>query len=125
MIMNISMFVADDFGGALFLQVFTTLYMSGCTFRLNYAKFQGGAISVNSAETTILDTTFDENISEEGGALFLIEAGAKFSNCVFSRNGVGSIVGGALLISSLSTIESHGSTFINNTVGMILERIST
>jgi predicted outer membrane repeat protein len=116
--------VASDFGGALFIQVYCTVYITGCTFRRNVAKFQGGAISLNSATATVVDSVFEDNVSEEGAVMFLIASSpVELISCNFTKNGVGTIAGGVMTISSLSYVSSMDSNYKNNSVSELLVNI--
>jgi len=119
-------------GGAVYVQYFTTMTVDHCTFDGNKTSQksivnQGGAlyasgVSSSTGKISITNSTFQDNKSFQGGAVFLtsIIAGSVVDNCGFYRNSVcGSnngdtqvVCGGA--ISGTGTLSIKLSVFEHN-----------
>jgi CSLREA domain-containing protein len=76
----------------------------------------GGAIISYEATTTILRSTFVDNISSSAGAVGIWSGTARIENCTFSLNASG-LVGGALGTVGTPAVVVRNSTFSNNTAG--------
>ena len=80
---------AEDDGGALYLYSGVADIRSS-TFYSNTTPDDGGAIEIDYANVQILDgTRFEENYADEnGGAIFLLEAGIYIEDSAFINNSV-------------------------------------
>jgi len=75
---------------------------------------------LNSATSTIIDTLFEENVAEQGAVIFFIASNpVELIGCNFTKNGVGAIAGGVMMVSSLSYVSSMDSNYFNNSVSWL------
>ena len=106
---------AED-GGAVF--GINNLIINNCKFASNAAEFEGGAIKYNSAyensTLSIIDSLFDDNNAEDGGAAYLNNATATIVGTEFNKNNATNN-GGALLING--NVSINGSKFNDNFAG--------
>ena len=77
---------SDDQGGAIWVNSGQTT-ISQCTFNKNYAKADGGAIYGNAQEMKVIDCTFTGNTTDaNGGALYMDSASCLVQRCTFTGN---------------------------------------
>jgi predicted outer membrane repeat protein len=102
---------AVDGGGAVLSQGDDDdTFILNTTFDANSAEF-GGAIAVNSYDLIIVESTFTGNESEGGGAAFSSTGGIWAYSSTFSGNSAG-VSGGAL--AAHEYVGSFASTFVDN-----------
>lgn len=112
---------AQDYGGAIYTYG-SMPYILECDFRSNTAGINGGAISIKTGTVaTILDSRFDGNSAQDGGAIYvgmvlpeepeeLDDTQILFST--FTNNAADR--GGALFLNSFSYASTQWCTFTRN-----------
>lgn len=88
------------------------IFISGCTFTSNKAKY-GGAVYVSDGELTVSDSTFYNNTAEDGGAVYAVDSKLTVSDSVFINNKSLSYTGsgGALSVLRGSSVSLLSSSF--------------
>ncbi|WP_458403981.1 right-handed parallel beta-helix repeat-containing protein [Methanobrevibacter sp.] len=114
----ISNYALTDHGGAIYTSSGDTLFISNSTFESNKAintnKKHGGALYIQTATTTIENSTFKSNTAtSNGGAIYSTKDLEISKNSIFEDN-VASGKGGAISSSSSSLITVSNAVFKNN-----------
>ena len=101
------------YGGAIHINGNTKqMTIDGCNFINNVASEDGGAISrYESSSVDIINSNFEGNSAQWGGAIYLKYTDGKLSNCTFKNNHA-SVDSGAVSRGVLTDC-----TFIGNTAG--------
>ncbi|MCP4291359.1 MAG: hypothetical protein GY780_05935 [bacterium] len=102
----------DDFGGAFYCEN-TSLLISHCIFRDNYAGYAGGAIYIRDCpDPNIESTTFIDNEAYmSGGAIYQYQSDGTVFDCHFESN---IATDGAGIMYSHSAPDIGWCTFLNN-----------
>ncbi|RME30401.1 MAG: hypothetical protein D6800_01880, partial [Candidatus Zixiibacteriota bacterium] len=97
--------------------------IENCVFRNCQTDYRGGGLLILSSSPSILDCVFENNGASQGGAVYCAgvsyvdttgRARPVFSNCLFSRNGGWSFIGGAAVIAGTADASFLGCTFYAN-----------
>ena len=113
---------ASTDGGAIKVDFNSSANISNTIFNNNTAVRSGGAIAV-MGQTTISDSTFTNNSSNNGGAVWVTgnaDNVVTINNTTFDSNNVGNGRGGA--IANYITVNINDSTFTNNTTAATIGR---
>ena len=109
------------YGGAIYATGAASVNATRATFLVNGATTttrQGGAIAIigdaaeDGASLTITDSTFGDNASERGGAIYAKNAVLTVANSAFDLNSANS--GGAVRLAAMKSATFENSTFNNN-----------
>ncbi len=102
----------DSFGGGIYCRD-AGLNMAQCEVRGNYSEYSGGGLYAHTATLIFSSTVFAENETGNGGggAARLYEVGGEFLDCRFEDN-LGD--DGAALYMSWSDLDLNFCTFLNN-----------
>lgn len=105
-----------DYGGAILVDLSSTLSIDHVTFSKNQS-YEGGAIFIPaSASVTILNSEFDSNSSQtDGGAIYIISRGDLTVEYSVFTNNSSADGGGAIVLDSAGTRLLEYNTFSNNT----------
>lgn len=105
---------SGELGGAIFVSGATSLSINSCKFFRNQAMQAGGSLYLKyiSRSSTIISSTFNNNYSPQGGAVFQGGSNITFSRCNFSQNTAES--GGAFW-QRVSSTTFQNCNFLNNT----------
>lgn len=75
------------YGGAVFAYNPSLLTIDNCIFTSNVSQSQAGALFVEKGEAYVMDTAFNQNSANEGGAVYLSDgADVELSGCELSGN---------------------------------------
>jgi hypothetical protein len=128
-----SIFIADTAyqrGGSVYLEVITSVLISGSTFAQGLA-LAGGALAATQSSATISTSSFNGNIATFGGrgGAFYMEQSTTLSliGCTFDSNKATATTsdsgqGGAIACASSSTLALISTTFAHNSAGDINSR---
>ena len=100
-------------GGGLYLDQSPPASLADCSFDLNSATFEGGAIAAFTTDVVASASTFSGNRGESGGALFIDGASLTINGCDFLGNEAESS-GGALKANNNITTSIWDSIFHDN-----------
>lgn len=106
-------------GGGLYIDSFVFANIVDCRFQSNYAKYVGGAIfAKKQSGYAIVRSTFENNHSQSGGAIFNDEETEKqdqrdIVNSMFINN-IADFYGGAIFNESHSMVAITGTVFVGN-----------
>lgn len=100
-------------GGGIYLDQSPPASLADCSFDLNRATFEGGAIAAFTTDVVASASTFSGNRGESGGALFIDGASLTINGCDFGGNEAESS-GGALKANNNITTSIWDSIFHDN-----------
>ncbi len=96
---------SSGYGGAVESEASTCLFID-CYFSANTGDWEGGAIWISEGVATLIDCVLEENISVEGGGVFLPSGELHLLGCHFAGNraenlrGYGGYGGGVRLVAA-------------------------
>jgi len=113
--------VSED-GGVIRVMDGSTLSLTGCTFKDNWAQLRGGAVSVWESSATISNCHFEGNIGFYGGGIDSYDSNVDVEGCSFVSNTVDDAGGAICVMRESGKMTITGSTFESNegTFGSIL-----
>ncbi|MFZ5475354.1 MAG: MopE-related protein [Myxococcota bacterium] len=115
LVLDVTTFYANagDQGGAVTLDGEGTLVIEDSTFVLNEAGSYGGGLAATAGTVALDNLVFDENTSQQGGAISFEGTELAITATTFTDN-VGATMGGAILVDDVGVLVGESVEFLDN-----------
>jgi predicted outer membrane repeat protein len=108
-------FLVQEHGGVGYIVIDSIATLLRCSFSANSAGLNGGVMHAQHSTIVESNSEYSTNSADEGGCISLEKATLYLTGSTFTKN-VAETNGGAIVLSSGSTLVSKGNVFTSNAV---------